>query len=380
MLSKKCVVVGAGALGAALSVELAASGADVTVIDASRPGSGTTSATFAWVGASHPGLGLTPDYLELNIRGVAAHRRWSQLWGDRGWFTRSGCLTWHTAPEAQDEMVQNVRLLRDRGYPARLLSPSRVLERIEPSLQFAPSVEVVGWFPDEGYALGRPMVADMLGVAASLGAQVRMQEEVVGISRNGDRVSGVQLLGGESLAADIVVSAAGTRTPTILQLAGAVPVPMVDADVPRSLAVGLLAITTPVERVLTSVVVADELMMRPDGGGRIMLHRDAEDRGVELSTPTDPAPLAAHSLVEEAAKYLGGNTGAVLESVRIGIRPLASDHLPVLGWASGVQGLYLMLTHSGMTLAPALAELVAAEVTDDAEQQVFGALRPQRFE
>ncbi len=49
----KVVVIGAGLLGSSVADELAGRGADVTVLDAGRPGSGTSGSSFAWVNAQH---------------------------------------------------------------------------------------------------------------------------------------------------------------------------------------------------------------------------------------------------------------------------------------------------------------------------------------
>jgi glycine/D-amino acid oxidase-like deaminating enzyme len=55
-LAARCVVVGAGIVGSCIGLRLAEHGADVTVVEANRPGYGATANSFAWVGASHPGL------------------------------------------------------------------------------------------------------------------------------------------------------------------------------------------------------------------------------------------------------------------------------------------------------------------------------------
>ena len=62
----------------------------------------------------------------------------------------------------------------------------------------------------------------------------------------------------------------------------------------------------------------------------------------------------------------------------IGIRALPVDRLPVVGHA--LEGLYVVATHSGITLAPALGELVAAELVDDQQSDALERFRPARFE
>ena len=70
---QRIVVIGAGIIGASVAFRLAKSGAArVWIIDGSRPGTGTTSASFAWVNANDK----TPrDYFELNRAGLEEHSR-----------------------------------------------------------------------------------------------------------------------------------------------------------------------------------------------------------------------------------------------------------------------------------------------------------------
>ena len=55
-MTARCVVIGAGIIGSCVALRLSQQGADVIVVEADRPGSGATASSFAWVGASHPGL------------------------------------------------------------------------------------------------------------------------------------------------------------------------------------------------------------------------------------------------------------------------------------------------------------------------------------
>ena len=69
----RMAVIGAGIVGASVAFWLARSGqARVWVVDRSLPGSGATSASFAWVNANDK----TPrDYFELNRVGLEEHFR-----------------------------------------------------------------------------------------------------------------------------------------------------------------------------------------------------------------------------------------------------------------------------------------------------------------
>jgi glycine/D-amino acid oxidase-like deaminating enzyme len=68
-----------------------------------------------------------------------------------------------------------------------------------------------------------------------------------------------------------------------------------------------------------------------------------------------------------------------LDSVRLGVRPVPVDGLPIIGPVPGVGGAYVAVMHSGVTLAPAVASLVAAEVVGEVRAPELAGLRPDRF-
>ena len=104
-------------------------------------------------------------------------------------------------------------------------------------------------------------------------------------------------------------------------------------------------------------------MMRPDGGGRLLLHGDEQDAEVRVDTAMMPPPAIAGDLVELARARLRGAELARVEGAAIGVRSLPEDRLPIVGPVR--DGLYVVATHSGMTVAPALGELVAGEILDE---------------
>ena len=56
------------------------------------------------------------------------------------------------------------------------------------------------------------------------------------------------------------------------------------------------------------------------------------------------------------------------------------DGYPTLGFAAESPNLYVALTHSGVTLAPALSQLAALEICEDVRADaVLAPYRPERF-
>jgi glycine/D-amino acid oxidase-like deaminating enzyme len=69
-----------------------------------------------------------------------------------------------------------------------------------------------------------------------------------------------------------------------------------------------------------------------------------------------------------------------LQQVQIGLRALPIDGLPVCGWIDSIDGLYAVVTHSGITLAPLLSQQVAGEILDGVEASALTPFRPSRFD
>jgi D-hydroxyproline dehydrogenase subunit beta len=60
------------------------------------------------------------------------------------------------------------------------------------------------------------------------------------------------------------------------------------------------------------------------------------------------------------------------------LRPVPGDGLPVAG-PGAIAGLWIALMHSGATLAPIVAELLADEILTGTESPLLAEFRPSRF-
>ena len=372
-MALRAVVVGAGLIGACVSARLAQRGAEVTLLDAGFPGEGTTGSSFAWVDASHPSL---RPYVELNVDGLDAWRRFGAALGDPSWLTLTGTLTWEREPAAAATLERHIETLAQLGCDAQRLTRAQVLA-LEPDLTPGADVAQTVLFPAEGYVFTRPALADVLALGRDAGLRVRPGARVAGFRERGDALRGVTLATGEEIDADLVVTCAGRWTGELL---GAVDVeiPMIAPEGAGSAAVGLLVTTTPVITRLQRVIHADGLMIRPDGAGRLLLHGDAQDTRVRHDEATSPPPAPALELVEHLRGLLRGTETARIETARIGIRALPADRSPVVGRVR--EGLYVVVTHSGITLAPLLGELVGEELIGERPSTALERFRPARFE
>jgi D-hydroxyproline dehydrogenase subunit beta len=365
----RVIVIGAGALGAAVAAALARRGAEVTVLDAGRPGAGTTATSYAWVNANDKD---PQPYFELNHAGVAAHH--ALAGGPTPWFFPTGNLEWATTDEHAALLAARVAKLQNRGYPVRRLGRAEA-QGLEPDL-VAPATAEFVFYPEEAYTLPVLLVARLLGEARDRGAVVLPHAEVTGIDLAAGSVT-VTTAAGDKHAADVVVSCAGRWSTPVAALAG-LDVPLLDPDLAGSATVGFLATTEPVPARLSRVLTHSRLHVRPDGGGRLLLHAPDLDDAADPAAPPPADGELAREITGRLPAVLALTAGTRLEKIRVGQRPLPADGLTIAGFADPDSRFYAVATHSGITLAPLLGDLVSGEVLG-IESGMLAGFRPTRF-
>jgi glycine/D-amino acid oxidase-like deaminating enzyme len=58
---------------------------------------------------------------------------------------------------------------------------------------------------------------------------------------------------------------------------------------------------------------------------------------------------------------------------------MPADGRSIVGWLPGAGGLYVAVTHSGVTLAAHLAQLITTELADGTTAAELAPYRPNRF-
>jgi len=362
MTGTDVVVVGAGCVGANVAYRLAERGARVVVLDAGAPGAGTSGASFAWTNS----FNKTPrDYHDLNVASMEEHLQLAKELGG-GWLHQDGALAWETGAAGLARLAQAVERLAAWGYAVERISPRQARE-LEPDLHIPPRVEDVVWTPGEGYVEAVPFIAALLAEARRRGARVLAGRRVTAVSREGTRVRGVCTEGGDRFEADWLVDCAGVATDENARLAG--------VAVPLQRVPGRLIYTGPVATTLRRPVHAPGCHFRPDGGGRLVLAEGAHDQ--VWSEGGEPWP-PERSLAAVAA-HLPALAGARVEATRIGIRPMPRDERPMVGGIQGLDGFYVVVSHSGVTLGPLWGRIAAAELLDGTLDPRLAPYRPARL-
>ena len=369
-------VIGAGIMGAAIAFRLARRGVSVALFDASQPGHGASSHSFAWINA---GAKEPIGYHNLNRRSLEMWPRFAAEIGDHGdpdsiglrW---GGKVSWESSPVAAEGLAARVRQLQSWGYPTRLIDADE-LKRLEPSLDIGP-VAAAEYSPNEGQVEPQMVVDACLRRLLESGCEIHANTEVHGFERSDDgRIRSLAAASG-SRDVDAVIIAAGVSTTRLAALA--------NVNVPQAQSPGVVIRTNPLPPLLHNVPVVyapplddgrREIHLRQCADGRMMI-----GEGDQESLAEDDTQAHADDLLARACRYLPGLAGAQAVPVPVGWRPMPLDGYPVMGFASEAPNLYVALTHSGVTLAPALSQLAAQEICDGIPADaVLGPYRPQRF-
>lgn len=341
----RIVIVGAGIIGASLALHLVRRACPVTVIDAAEPGGIATRASWAWINAS---WGNPESYFRLRHRSM---QDWHQLGQDIPELMVNWCggLIWDMPP---DELEAYVTQHTAWGYDIRRVSKAEI-QRMEPTLAAPP--EMAAYVAEEGSVEPLAAARTLLAAAVGLGAGFLGPATVQAVDMQGDRVVGVITETGR-IAADHVILAAGVATTRLAATAG-FTLPMISPP-------GLLAVTKRRRRLLHSLVMAPELHIRQMTDGRLIAGADFGGG----SLPADPreaeavAAEVASELVDTMSWLFAPRAKLVLDHYTIGYRPTPGDGFPAVGGVPGIEGLSIAVTHSGITLAPAIGRGLTSEI------------------
>jgi len=352
-MPKRVIVIGSGIIGASTAYHLAKAGAEVIVLEMGEAGGAATRNSWAWINAS---WGNPEPYFRLRIRSMAEWRRLtSELPALRiNW---CGGLIWDL-PEA--ELAAYAAERATWGHPLRAVTRAEILA-IEPNLR-----EV----PDHAYhAAGEGMLEPLataqalLDAAKSLGAEVLSETPVKWLDGEA-RVEGVMTDDGV-IHADETVVCAGVHSAALLDSAG--------ITLKMTSPAGLLSHSKPAPRLLNGLVMTPGLHIRQTAEGRIVAGTDFKG-----ADPEGDAEGLAADLQRKVEAMVKGAEGLGLDFITVRHRPTPADGFPAIGRPRGRAGLYTIVTHSGVTLAPALGQFAAEELLTGRRDALLDPYHPDR--
>lgn len=211
------------------------------------------------------------------------------------------------------------------------------------------------------------MLATCRAELAAAGARFATGRARVQLDDDGVRVE----VGTDVLRPRTCVLAAGAEAVQVAALVG--------LEVPTVASPGMLVQTRPLPP------LTDRVVYLPGGPGPAVHLRQRADGSVLVGERTQETPATnpgldhARALVAQAARYFPALAGAGVDKWWVAWRAMPSDRLPIVGPLPWLEGLYVAVSHSGVTVAPALGRLVADEVATRMPDGLLAPFRPGRF-
>lgn len=252
------------------------------------------------------------------------------------------------------------------GLPVELLSADEA-RRAEPFA--SPDIRETLFFPSDWQIENRKLLAALRRYAELNDIQIVENTTAERIIVENGLVTGVETPGGNITAGQTVL-ATGAWTSLIKLGQSEFPVTVEPVR-------GQIIAFQTAKRLFDHVVYSRSGYIVPRADGRILAGSTSENVGFD-KTLTDSAALALREMASEIAPNIAGLTIADHWS---GLRPCASDGLPVLGSIAGADRLTIATAHyrNGILLAPLTARIVAEKLIDGVDSPAFTAFGPDRF-
>ena len=368
------VVVGAGITGSSVAYFLKKKGVErvLLVERGATPASTNTGKSAAIVRTFY----TLPLLTRLAKAAVEMFVRLEDELGASGGFHQTGFVQL-VPPEWADDIDDIVARQREAGIDTHFVDPAEWEQRF-PWLE-RDGLHSILFEPQSGYADPVRTTEAYFNAFAKAGGEVRLKTSARGLTRQGDRITGVELDDGP-LSAGAVVNAAGPWAKFLAASAG-LEMPLVavrEQDTVWEVRADRSMPTTPVSNPLEAAY------MRPMGGRRWLIGRAYPKPYIEV----DPYNFKATAdedfvldLLDRMAKRIPPLQGARLIDAYAALYDVTPDWTPFFGPRSGIDGYYDACGGSGNSFktGPVLARELVDWMVDDAVRDDFRQLSHDRI-
>lgn len=370
----RVAVIGGGVLGLAVARSLAMEGAEVSVFERSHIGAGTSTTTFAWINSN----GKNPEsYHRLNAMAMQEHVKLQQNASTVGeWLIQSGTYEWTIKAAEEQKLAKRVDKLLQLNYPVKTLSHQELAEKL-PEIRINHRAGKIYSFPSESLLWPSVFLSFLWSEARKYGARLFTRADVTDIQED---EQGAKLItaDGQVWQGDRVVVATGRWSQELMACLD-IKLAMIDANQPNKIACGFLAQTSPLLVQPGPNLITPELNVRPEGGGRLLLQAPDLDHFANPAAPPALDGYIGQEFLNRLRRLFANTESAKIERISVGQRSRPADGLPAVGYVTEHKKIYLMVTHSGMTLAPLLGQLAAHEMLTGTRSELLADFSPGRL-
>ena len=279
---------------------------------------------------------------------------------------RTGTL--YLAFTDDDQKILDKRFMwqREAKLPVEHLSATAAL-RLEPHL--SSSVRGALRFPSDWQVENRKLLAALRRYAEISGIRIIENCNVESLTLDDRRVSGAKT-GAGVIGAEKTVLATGAWT-SLIKLGNA------DLAIRIEPVRGQVIAFRPDEKLIKHVVYSRRGYVVPRRDNRVLAGSTTEFVGFDKSV-TRPA---SETLIDVATEISPRMSVFEIIDHWSGLRPHASDAMPVIGQMPGLDNLTIATAHyrNGILLAPATAAMVAEKIVNNVDDDALAIFGPARF-
>lgn len=367
------VVIGGGVIGLTIARALAKRGVgDVCLIERTSIGQ---EASFAAAGMLAPQAEAnTPDDLfRLACRSRDLYADFAaSLRAETGIdveLDMSGTLYLALTYEDLVEIEKRYEWQTAAGFEVEKLTASEA-QQFEPSISSA----VVGAlrFPRDVQVENRRLLTALTDSIARLGVTMLTGTSVVWLNIEKDRITGVETSHG-FISCPTVVVAAGPWS-TLIGMSAAARKPALVVEPVRGQMISFEARP----QLTRHVIYSPRGYFVPRQDGRLLAGSTSERVGFAKRVTAG----GIKSILESAEEILPSISALPIVDMWAGLRPRASDNLPVLGPCDEIGGLFYATGHyrNGILLAPVTGELITEAIVAGVTSPLLGPFSPSRFD
>ncbi|MDX6231121.1 MAG: hypothetical protein QOH68_69 [Nocardioidaceae bacterium] len=350
-MSTKAVVIGGGLIGLSIARALTERGlTDVLVLERHSLASGGTGKSSG-IFRAHYGV---PSIAAMAWRSLPV---FEEL-GEKVGFRQVG-YTVIVGEDNVDPLKANTEMHQGLGIDVDLIDNAE-LKRLWPMME-VDDVALASYEPRGGFADATQLALHYGQRAREHGARIRQQTPVARILTEGDKVTGVELDGGEVINADVVIVAAGWWSQKLLADLG--------VDFPIEAYRSELIIVDAGEPLPNLPVVSDLVSLqycRLEGSGQFLVgnsdHADFQKKFVDPDHYSNIASEASiMKYVEKVMHRFPGFPDPSITHTYAGVYDVPPDWNPVIAPVGNIDGLLLCAGFAGhgFKISPAVGDLVA---------------------
>lgn len=366
------LIVGGGVIGLTLARELRKKGArKITILERARATGTEASHAAAGMLAPHAECEKANDFFYFCRESGALYPTFAaELLDETGVDIELDCGgTLYLAFTENDsrEILKRYEWQRKSEFPVEYLTATDV-RKTEPFV--SPDVREGLFFPEDWQVENRRLLHALEKFAEFNDIEIRANVAVENLRIETDAIISVETNAG-NFSAQTVVLATGAWTSLVKRDARALPLPQI-----KPMRGQMVSFRT-AKRLFSRVIYTPRGYIVPRADGRILSGATIEDVGFDKRL-TD---AGVKFLQENALEISPSLANLDISEKWSGLRPFASDGLPVLGAISDAKNLFVATAHyrNGILLAPLTAKILSDKILENVDSKFLNAFSPRRF-